>query len=81
MAARSVITVSDRQVRKSAFEVEAVGQIMSTTKQLAKQMAEYNNSSKEIIHKIIIDLPSQTVQPVAAHTVENFVRRPPLKRK
>ena len=46
MAARSVNTVSDRQVRKSVFEIEAVGQIMSTTKQLAKQMAEIQQQLK-----------------------------------
>src|ERR1044072_4311468 len=46
MAARSVNTVSDRQVRKSAFEIEAVGQIMSTTKKLTKQMAEIQQQLK-----------------------------------
>src|ERR1044072_7579684 len=46
MAAKSVKSVSDRQSRKSAFEIEAVGQIMSTTQQLAKQMSEIQRQLK-----------------------------------
>src|ERR1044072_955611 len=46
MAARAVNSVSDRQVRNSAFEIEAVGQIMSTTQQLAKQMSEIQRQLK-----------------------------------
>src|ERR1044072_3622294 len=46
MAARAVNSASDRQVRKSAFEIEAVGQIMSTTQQLAEQMTEIQRQLK-----------------------------------
>src|ERR1044072_5738820 len=46
MAARVVNSASDRQVRKSAFEIEAVGQIMSNTQQLAKQLTEIQRQLK-----------------------------------
>src|ERR1044072_242021 len=47
MAARAMNADSDRQNRRSAFEVEAVDQLMASNKQLAKQMADMQKQMQE----------------------------------
>ena len=48
MAAREVNTVSDRQGARRVFEVEAVDQIMASTRQLAKQMYEVQKQVQDV---------------------------------
>src|ERR1044072_7847063 len=47
MAARAANTISDRQVRRGVLEVEAVNQLMTSNKQLAKQMSDMQKQMQE----------------------------------